>query len=136
MTWHGGSLAKTSSFDQGPIQAPFRHLLPTLAHAADNPEMNQREIAEKLGVSTICPNYCFHALIDKGWVKVQNFNKSKNNFGYIYLLTPESIAEKALFASHFLKRKMTDYEQFQAEIEALKADTGSMDVDGQKVQNE
>ena len=101
----------------------------------DNPDMTQREIAEKLGISTSGLNYCLKALIDKGWVKVQNFSQSKNKFGYIYVLTPQGIAEKAMLAGRFLKRKMTEYAQLQAEIEVLKAEMGSMDTDGQKVQN-
>ena len=60
----------------------------------DNPDMTQREIAEKLGISTSGLNYCLKALIDKGWVKMQNFRQSKNKFGYIYVLTPQGIAEK------------------------------------------
>ena len=60
----------------------------------DNPDMTQREIAEKLGISTSGLNYCLKALIDKGWVKVQNFSQSKNKFGYIYVLTPQGITEK------------------------------------------
>jgi EPS-associated MarR family transcriptional regulator len=47
-----------------------------------NPDMTQRDIAQRLGVSTSGMNYCLKALIDKGWVKVQNFNRSKNKFGY------------------------------------------------------
>ncbi len=43
----------------------------------DNPDMTQREIAEKLGISTSGLNYCLQTLIDKGWVKVQNFSQSK-----------------------------------------------------------
>ena len=58
----------------------------------DNPDMTQREITEKLGISTSGLNYCLKALIDKGWVKVQNFSQSKNKFGYIYVLTPQGIA--------------------------------------------
>jgi EPS-associated MarR family transcriptional regulator len=61
----------------------------------DNPDMTQREIAEKLGISTSGLNYCLKALIDKGWVKVQNFSHSKNKFGYVDVLTPQGIAEKA-----------------------------------------
>ncbi len=53
----------------------------------ENPDMTQREIAEKIGISTSGLNYCLKALIDKGWVKVQNFSQSKNKFGYIYVLT-------------------------------------------------
>jgi EPS-associated MarR family transcriptional regulator len=88
----------------------------------DNPDMTQREIAEKLGISTSGLNYCLKALIDKGWVKVHNFSQSKNKFGYVYLLTPQGIAEKTGMASRFLKRKMAEYESLKAEIDALKLD--------------
>ncbi len=101
----------------------------------DNPDMTQREIAERLGISTSGLNYCLKALIDKGWVKVHNFSQSKNKFGYIYVLTPQGIVEKAMLAGRFLKRKLIEYEQLQAEIEVLKAEMGSMDTDGQKVKN-
>jgi predicted transcriptional regulator len=42
-----------------------------------NPDMTQREIAELLGISASCLNYCLKALIDKGWVKEQNFGQRK-----------------------------------------------------------
>ena len=100
-----------------------------------NPDMTQREIAEKLGISTSGLNYCLKALIDKGLVKVQNFSQSKNKFGYIYVLTPQGIAEKALLAGRFLKRKMTEYEQLHAEIEALKAEMVVLEVNSQQVQH-
>ena len=99
----------------------------------DNPDMTQREIAEKLGISTSGLNYCLKALIDKGLVKVHNFSQSKNKFGYIYVLTPKGIAEKALLAGRFLKRKMTEYEQLQSEIEALKVEISGPGSDIQKI---
>jgi EPS-associated MarR family transcriptional regulator len=101
----------------------------------DNSDMTQREIAEKLGISTSGLNYCLKALIGKGWVKVHNFSQSKNKFGYIYVLTPQGIAEKAMLAGSFLRRKMTEYEQLQAEIEALKVEMNSLDIENQKVQS-
>lgn len=101
----------------------------------DNPDMTQREIAEKLGISTSGLNYCLKALIDKGWIKVQNFSQSKNKFGYIYVLTAQGVAEKALLAGQFLKRKMTEYEELQTEIEALKAELACLDTYGLKVRN-
>ena len=85
----------------------------------DNPDMTQREIAEKLGISTSGLNYCLKALIDKGWVKVQNFSQSKNKFGYIYVLTPKGLAEKAQLTGRFLKRKMHEYEELRKEIDVL-----------------
>jgi EPS-associated MarR family transcriptional regulator len=85
----------------------------------DNPDMTQREIAERLGVSTSGMNYCLNALIDKGWVKVHNFSQSKNKFGYIYVLTPQGIVEKMTLASRFLMRKQAEYEALRAEIDGL-----------------
>ena len=88
----------------------------------DNPDMTQREIAQKLGISTSGLNYCLKALIDKGLVKVHNFRQSKNKFGYIYVLTPQGLAEKAQLTGRFLKRKMQEYENLRVEIETLLSD--------------
>jgi EPS-associated MarR family transcriptional regulator len=86
------------------------------------PDISQREMAKVLGVSFGCINYCLNALIDKGLVKIQNFNQNQNKFGYVYLLTPTGIAEKASLTSSFLKRKMDEYEALKVEIETLKSE--------------
>ncbi len=52
---------------------------------------------------------------------MHNFSQSKNKFGYIYMLTPQGLAEKAQLTSQFLKRKLADYDALQAEISALQA---------------
>lgn len=91
---------------------------------SENPDLTQRELAEKLGVSVGGLNYCLKALIGKGWIKVQNFAHSKNKFGYVYVLTPRGIAQKAALTSSFLKRKMEEYESLRAEIMALKEEIG------------
>ncbi len=88
----------------------------------DNPDLTQRELAQQLGVSVGGINYCLNALIDKGWVKMQNFARSKNKFGYVYVLTPSGVAEKAALTSRFLKRKMEEYEALKAEIAELTAE--------------
>ncbi len=87
-----------------------------------NPDLTQRELAEKLGVSVGGLNYCLKALMDKGWVKMQNFQNSKNKFKYVYLLTPQGIAERVALTSRFLDRKMQEYEALKAEIESLHQD--------------
>jgi EPS-associated MarR family transcriptional regulator len=93
----------------------------------DRPDVTQREIANLLGISTSGLNYCLNALIDKGWVKVHNFSESKNKFGYVYLLTPSGITERAALAGRFLQRKHLEYEAMRAEIESLRSegDNGS-----------
>ena len=86
----------------------------------DSPAITQRELAEKLGVSVSGLNYCLKALIDKGWVKIQNFNNNKNKLGYAYLLTPTGILQKASLTSNFLQRKMQEYEALKQEIKQIK----------------
>ncbi len=93
-----------------------------------NPDLTQRELAQELGVSVGGLNYCLKALIDKGWVKMQNFSQSKNKFGYVYILTPTGMTEKATLASRFLKRKMSEYEALKAEIDALSAEANHVQV--------
>lgn len=88
----------------------------------DNPDMTQREIAQSLSLSTSGLNYCLKALIDKGWVKVHNFSQSKNKFGYIYVLTPQGIAEKLALTSRFLNRKLSEYEALKVEIDSLQTE--------------
>lgn len=84
-------------------------------------DLNQRELAQELGISLGSINYCLQALVKKGWVKMQNFGHSHNKLGYAYLLTPAGIAEKTALTSRFLNRKMKEYEALREEIEALKA---------------
>lgn len=46
----------------------------------ENPDLTQRELAEKLGVSVGRVNYYLRALVGKGLVKMKNFAHSKNKF--------------------------------------------------------
>jgi EPS-associated MarR family transcriptional regulator len=86
----------------------------------DNPNLTQRELADKLGLSLGGLNYCLRALIDKGFVKMQNFNKAENKLKFVYLLTPRGILEKSSLTYRFLERKLHEYAALKVEIEALK----------------
>jgi EPS-associated MarR family transcriptional regulator len=88
----------------------------------DNPDLTQRELAQKLGISVGGLNYSLKALIDRGLVKMKNFARSKNKFGYVYILTPSGMAAKAAITHRFLQRKMEEYEELKAEIEALQSE--------------
>jgi EPS-associated MarR family transcriptional regulator len=96
----------------------------------DNPDLTQRELAEMLGMSVGGLNYCLKALMEKGLVKMGNFQKSKNKFKYVYLLTPLGVAEKVALTSRFLKRKMEEYDALKVEIEALKVEVGEEEANG------
>jgi len=84
------------------------------------PAASQRNLAARLGVSVGKLNYCLRALVDKGWVKANNFRSSQNKVAYAYLLTPRGITAKAKLASAFLARKEAEYEQLRCTITALR----------------
>ena len=84
------------------------------------PDLTQRQLAEELGVSLGKTHYLVKSLIDVGWVKLDNFQRSGKKWGYAYLLTPTGIVEKAAITAHFLVRKQQEYTQLQEEIAQLK----------------
>jgi EPS-associated MarR family transcriptional regulator len=84
------------------------------------PDMTQRELAEALGISLGKTHYLVKSLIDVGWVKLDNFQRSDSKWGYAYLLTPIGIVEKATITARFLVRKQREHRQLQEEIAQLR----------------
>lgn len=98
-----------------------RHLK-ALRLLEENPELTQRQLAEKLGVSVGAANYCLKALVQKGWVKLENFQKNPKKLRYLYLLTPMGITAKGRLTASFLRRKLAEYEALSTEIKQLQAE--------------
>ena len=72
-------------------QAHFR----ILKALEDNPDLTQRELAEQLGLSLGKINYQLNALIAKGAIKIDNFQRGNNKLNKIaYLLTPSGLSER------------------------------------------
>ena len=70
-------------------------------------------------------NYCLKALLEKGWVKLENFQNNPNKLGYLYLLTPQGLSAKTALTARFLKRKLREYDALKAEIEALQGEVST-----------
>jgi len=85
----------------------------------EQPDLSQRNLAKELGVSLGGINYCFKALVEKGWVKLGNFSQSSHKLGYVYLLTPEGVMQKSKLTAEFLRRKIIEYKILKAEIKLL-----------------
>jgi EPS-associated MarR family transcriptional regulator len=85
----------------------------------EQPDLSQRSLAKELGVSLGGINYCFKALLEKGWVKLENFSQSRHKLGYVYLLTPEGVVQKSNLTAEFLRRKILEYKMLKAEIKLL-----------------
>ena len=79
--------------------------------------ITQRDLANELGFSLGKLNYCLKALQAKGLVKIKSFNKNPNKINYLYVLTPQGIAEKTKLTLDFMKRKMKEYDELKRETE-------------------
>ncbi|MDC1074685.1 MarR family EPS-associated transcriptional regulator [Gammaproteobacteria bacterium] len=77
---------------------------------------SQRQIAQKTGLSIGKVNYCLKALIDIGFIKVGNFNKSTQKINYAYILTPKGIQEKATITKQFIIKKKQEYDKLNTYI--------------------
>jgi EPS-associated MarR family transcriptional regulator len=105
---------------EGHLMEEFHYKL--LRILQENPDLNQRELAQKIGISLGKTNYCLRALIEKGWVKAASFRRSENKVAYAYFLTPHGVEEKIRATAYFLRRKLAEYEALEKEIEQLRGE--------------
>ena len=82
------------------------------------PKTSQRELASELGFSLGKLNYCLRALKKTGFVKLQNFQKSKDKIKRLqYIITPQGTSERTKLTINFMKRKMKEYDELKKELE-------------------
>lgn len=86
---------------------------------AMRPELSQRELSREIGLSLGKTHYLLHALLDKGFVKIQNFRRSDNKLSYAYLLTPKGMKEKVRLTRAFLAHKEAEFERLRITIALL-----------------
>lgn len=91
---------------------------------------SQRDLAGRLGISVGKINYCLRALVDKGWIKANNFRRADNKWAYAYLLTPAGAKAKLQMTRDFLARKEIEFEQLQVEIHRLRCEVAQQPQDG------
>ena len=77
---------------------------------------SQRVISQNTGFSIGKVNYCVKALIDIGFIKIQNFNNSNNKLNYTYILTPKGIREKTAITKQFIIKKKQEYDKLKSYI--------------------
>lgn len=81
---------------------------------------SQKSLSDKLGVSIGKTNYVLKALIEKGFIKVENFFENKNKNQYKYLITQKGIQEKLSLTLKFVDRKKKEYDELMLELEMMK----------------
>ncbi len=97
-----------------------------LIHKYEN--ISTRELATRMQISNGAAYYVLNALIEKGYVKVDNFKNNSNKSGYLYLLTPDGLREKSRLTAEFIRRKRDEYQVLKAEIEALEREHVATDA--------
>tara|TARA_B100000427_G_C15402513_1_gene548316 strand:- start:426 stop:746 length:321 start_codon:yes stop_codon:yes gene_type:complete len=95
-------------------------LLNVLRQLQKKQNSNQREMANSLGFSLGKFNYCLQSLKQKGLVKVRNFKKNPKKLNYLYMLTPEGVAQKTKLTLLFMKKKMEEYDELEKELKYKK----------------
>jgi len=96
--------------------------LAVLRLLASNPSLTQRGLSQALGLSLGKTHYILHALLDKGLVKIRNFQRSDRKLSYAYLVTPTGLREKLRLTRSFLMRKEAEFDQLQSVIADLRAE--------------
>jgi EPS-associated MarR family transcriptional regulator len=83
------------------------------------PELSQRQLAERLGISLGAVNYLIRAMTQRGFVTLKTFHRSDRKLAYAYSLTPEGALEKGRLISRFMKRKLMEYQALKEELREL-----------------
>ncbi len=96
---------------------------------SQNPELTTRQVADLVGISNGSAYYVITALIDKGYVKFENFKFSNKKEKYSYFLTPKGLREKSILAHRFIIRKRREFNALRDEIEALEKEVGLIEID-------
>ena len=99
--------------------SPSAHL-ELLRLLEQHPEYSQRQLATELGVSLGKAHYLLKALLGKGLVKAQNFQRSDRKLGYLYVLTPQGVRQRLQLTKLFLVRKECEYEVLKNQIASLR----------------
>jgi EPS-associated MarR family transcriptional regulator len=90
--------------------------LDLMHHVQNASNASQRLLAQNTGLSIGKVNYCLKALVDIGFIKVQNFKNSSQKMSYAYILTQKGIKEKTIITRKFLIKKKQEYDKLNLYI--------------------
>ena len=94
------------------------------------PQLSQREMAERLGISLGKTNASIKALIKSGLITVQEAVKHAPTIPYLYALTPLGLRELPRLAALFLEQKEQKIRELQAEVKELRKMQNNTDMKG------
>jgi len=81
-----------------------------------NPNVTQRDLASRLGISLGKTNYLLRELILRGFIKAKSFTGNPGKLRKIhYFLTEKGLEEKLRLFKHFLQIKEIEYNKLKQE---------------------
>jgi hypothetical protein len=73
------------------------------------PGVNQRQLAQELGVSLGLTNTYFQRVLKKGWVRVKQVKPRR----WLYFLTPQGALEKSRLSLSFMNRTLDSFRELK-----------------------
>jgi len=86
-----------------------------LEHIANDPDINQATLAEKLDVAVGTVNWHIKRLVSKGYVKAKRAQRKKLR----YIITPEGIALRAKLTVHYIENQMRLYRETRQNVKNI-----------------
>ena len=91
-----------------------------LKELQNNPAHTQRSLALSLHVSLGKVNYVLSGLAEKGIIKAKKLRNQPDKIRWEYILTPKGLQEKVRITGDYLRRRLIEFSELQAEIESLR----------------
>lgn len=89
-----------------------------LEQIANDPDINQSTLAEKLDVAVGTVNWHLKRLVSKGYVKAKRAQRKKLR----YIITPEGIALRAKLTVQYIENQMRLYRKTRQDVKNLLAE--------------
>jgi EPS-associated MarR family transcriptional regulator len=95
----------------------------------EDPNITQRGMTRRLGISLGMVNFCLSELTRQGLIRMERFRKAPSKAPYMYHLTPAGIEAIGRLAFRFLKRKVAEYEAVKQQVQATHDLLRDLDAD-------
>ncbi len=83
----------------------------TLFNTVENsPDINQRQLAQELGVSLGLTNTYFQRVLKKGWVRAKQVKPRR----WLYFLTPQGALEKSRLSLSYMHRTLESFRELKS----------------------
>ena len=90
------------------------------------PDINQRQLAEELGISLGLANAFLKTVLNKGWLRARKVKARR----WFYFLTPQGTLEKSRLTLNYLQRTLKSFRELRNQADQLLADLNTHGVQG------